>query len=416
MIVPYRGQKAVKRKQKVKKTKKTQTVAKTEQEVGRLGAMLRLMGGAAGAGLGGFVGYPGVGGSIGSGLGAALSKWLGAGDYTVSGNSLLGPNNIPAMHNADQTIVVRHKEYVGELVGSTAFKVQKAIALNPGLRASFPWLSVLAGAYTEYRIRGMVFHYVPTSGAAVASTNPALGSVMFQTTYRATDVQPTSKQEMLNEYCANETVPCEPLAHPIECAPQENPFKIMYVRGTVVPTGDTPLLYDLGNTFIATSGMQTDNHVVGDVWVTYEIEFKKPVVTSSLSISKSLYFQFKPASPTNLFNAADFTSISNDLTANNTNVLTLKNMAIGRLYTFGVLMSATSSNTTTGIVTFTGAALQAFSPNIASTQPVAGAGPMNGLAFFCSFLPSSTDVTMTFNSGFTTGGTFGFSQGLIAQL
>jgi hypothetical protein len=93
----------------------------------------------------------------------------------------------------------------------------------------------LAVKYQQYKIRGMVFHYVPTSGFAVSGTNPALGSVMIQTTYRAGDTPPTSKVEMLNEYWASEASPADPFCHPIECSPKENPFNVHYIRNAAIP-------------------------------------------------------------------------------------------------------------------------------------------------------------------------------------
>lgn len=280
IIVPVRGKAASKTKMKMKK-KKVKPV--TEKELTKLGAMFRYLGATAGGAAGGIIGYPLHGAAVGTSLGAALSKWLGSGDYTLSKNSLALGTNVPMMHKDGQSIIVRHREFVGEIKGSTAFTVQNSVVLNPGLSSSFPWLATVAGAYSEYRIRGMVFHYVPTSGASVASTNTALGTVMFQTTYRSSDVAPSSKLEMLNEYCSNETIPSCELAHPIECAPKENPFQIQYVRGGAVPAGDSSLLYDLGTTYIATSGMPANGNTIGDVWMSYEIELKKPVVSSNVS-------------------------------------------------------------------------------------------------------------------------------------
>lgn len=231
---------------------------------------------------------PSGGASVGSSLGGALSKWLGSGDYTVGTNSIVnrvmkGSDTIPAMHNTNQSVVIRHKEYLGEISGSTTFKVQQTFEINPGNAATFPWLSGVASRFQEYRIKGMVFHYVPSSGSAVASTNAALGTVMVQTSYRSNDSAPASKIELLNEYCSSEAVPSEPFCHPIECDPKENPFNVQYVRTGSVPEGDSRLLYDLGVTHVATSGQQANDKVLGDLWVTYEIELKKPVVSSNVT-------------------------------------------------------------------------------------------------------------------------------------
>jgi len=193
------------------------------------------------------------------------------------------------MHKEQQSVVIRHKEYLGVLTGSTAFSAQYAFTLNPGISSTFPWLSKIASSFQEYKIRGMVFHYVPSSGDAVSSTNPAHGTVMFHTSYRSTDQAPTSKIEMLNEYWATENVPSQPFCHPIECDPKENPFNVQYVRSVSLPSTENQLMYDLGVTTIATQGMQTTGNPVGDIWVSYEVELKKPLVYSSVTARNGYY-------------------------------------------------------------------------------------------------------------------------------
>jgi hypothetical protein len=271
---------------KVKKKTKRVRVGRKKRaqhdEVTALGRALRGLGSLGGGALGSFIGQGGAGASIGHNLGAALSKWMGSGDYTVNSNSMVkSPSGtIPMMHKTAQSVVIRHREFVKQISATTGFSVE-AFIINPGLAATFPWLSGIARRFQEYEIRGMVWHYVPTSGSAVSSTNSALGAVMMQTSYRATDSAPSSKQELLNEYWASESVPSETFCHPIECDPKENPFQVHYVRSVENLIGTEPLLYDMGKTFVATQGMQGTN-VVGDLWVTYEIELKKPVLASSV--------------------------------------------------------------------------------------------------------------------------------------
>ena len=233
-------------------------------------------------------GVPIAGGAAGHGLGAAISKWLGAGDYTVTQNSLVNSvkasGNIPMMHTNDQSVIVRHKEFVCEVRSSSLYTIQKSLTINPGNSELFPWLSSIASSYQQYKLKGMVYHYVPTSGSATGA-NTALGSVMMQTSYRSNDSPPSNKIEMLNEYWSTEAMPSESFCHPIECNPAENPFNVQYVRssGSTVPAQDSPLLYDLGKTYLATSGQQTTDQVLGDLWVTYEVELKKPIVGSNVT-------------------------------------------------------------------------------------------------------------------------------------
>jgi len=263
-----------KRKKKAKGDKGPTAVGKLIRELGALG------GGAAG----GYVGHSALGGLAGRQLGGMLSRWMGFGDYKIVQNSVMtkSSNSIPTMHKTGQTVVVRHREFLCTIVGSTDFTVQQQLSLNPGMSSTFPWLSKIATCFQEYRIKGAVFHYIPTSGTAVSSTNAALGSVMIQTSYRASDNPPSSKAEMLNEYCASEAVPSESFIHPIECSPKENPFSIHYVRNRAPPTGEPLLSYDLGTTFVATAGQQSVGNNLGDLYITYEIELKKPVLASPI--------------------------------------------------------------------------------------------------------------------------------------
>jgi hypothetical protein len=270
------------------------------------------------------IGQQSAGSAVGHSLGAALSQWLGAGDYEVSKNSLVARASagIPMMHKTQQSVVVRHREFIGAINGSVGFNVAYALPINPGLNQTFPWLSRLAGSFQEYSLKGMVYHYVPTSGAAVASTNSALGSVMIQTSYRSSDTPPGSKVEMLNEYWANEVVPCDTMCHPIECDPKENPFAIHYVRTGPIPSGE-PLMYDQGITFVCTQGMQATNQV-GDLWVTYEVELKKPIVSSNVT-ELSGYFttQFGGGTNTALFNSAQSATAGNLVLSLSANTITI---------------------------------------------------------------------------------------------
>lgn len=292
------------RTQKRKISVPQKKVKVANNEVSLLGKALRGLGALGGSALGGVVGMPAAGSAAGSSLGAAVSKWLGSGDYEVAKNTIVqrAASGIPMMHNTGQSITVRHREFIGPIAGSTAFTVQSALTINPGLGSTFPWLASIAARFQEYEFKGLVFHYVPTSGT-FNGTSAALGAVMLQTTYRSTDSAPTNKAEMMNEYWATEVVPFDTVAHPIECDPKENPFAIHYVRTTAIQSGE-PLMYDLARTFVATQGM-VDAGIVGDLWVTYEVELKKPLISSPVAyLPQYLGTSFSGGSASNFFSGA----------------------------------------------------------------------------------------------------------------
>lgn len=261
--------------------KKKSANRSTQTEITALGNAMRLLGGAGGGALGSYFGASGIGSTIGSGLGALISRWSGNGDYAVKNNSVLRMSeSIPDMHKAGQSVIVRHKEFV-LTVRNQAQDYFSALQINPGNPIMFPWLSNIAMGFEQYRIRGMVFHYVPTSGSI--SSSQALGWVALQTTYRSGTAKPGSKQEMLNEYNANESVPSQAFIHPIECSPNENPFTIKYCNNKALApdaNGVDALMYNHGDLFVGNGGQvgATDGTVaLGDLWVTYEIELMKPV-------------------------------------------------------------------------------------------------------------------------------------------
>lgn len=359
---------------KKKKKSKAQTQA-VQQEIGLLGRALRSLGSAAGTAAGGLFGAPIAGGAAGHGLGAAVSQWLGAGDYTVSSNSVVSQlkasNGIPMMHTNDQTVTIRHKEFLCEVLSNTTFSVLKSFTLNPGNRTTFPWLAPIANCYQQYRIKGLVFHYIPTSGTFSGGANAALGSVMLQTTYRSSDTPPSSKVELLNEFWACESVPSETFAHPIECAPGENPFNTQYVRGVdiPIPAGDSPLLYDLGTTHLCVSGQQASGVTLGDLWVTYEVELKKPIMASNVTPGDGFYANAVNTTPT-------FADPFGNMVLNN-----VGNMML----TFGSGRSINLPASSFGTFTF----LVRYKPSATFTNPTTAGAPV---------VTNCTLINLSFNS------------------
>lgn len=326
---------------------KMQKKRNKKSEVTAVGQALRYLGGLGGGVAGSYFGNESLGAMAGTGLGALISKWMGQGTYRVSQNSLVqsarASGSIPMMHNASQTVVVRHREYLTPIKGSVGFKVGRFFPIQPGDPNTFPWLHGLAVKYQQYKIRGMVFHYVPTSGYAVAGTNPALGSVMMQTTYRAGDVAPGSKVEMMNEYWASEASPAEAFCHPIECSPKENPFNVHYVRNAPVADQTVLPLYDIGKTFVATQGMLADDQIVGDLWVTYEIEFSKPQIASNLILTaESGVATVTSPLPASIFGTVDTVASGAVPFVVNTRTITFPQGLIGR-FLITVYIAATGN-------------------------------------------------------------------------
>lgn len=225
-----------------------------------------------------------VGAWLGGKLGDLFSKITGFGDYTVESNSLLAAAGAPGTIvntkvDDPNVIILRHREFITDIAPTTNFTVQ-SFRINPGVQASYPWLSDIATSFEQYELRGMIYEFKSTSADAVysASANTSLGSVCMATNYNALASNFTSKQEMLNYQFSNSAKPSESFVHPIECKRDLSTLTRLYVRGGAQNSGVSvdPRLYDMGLFQIATQGMQSTTGVLGELWVTYEIALLKP--------------------------------------------------------------------------------------------------------------------------------------------
>lgn len=223
------------------------------------------------------------GGNMLSGL-AGFPKIFGSGAYSMEQNTLWNiSQQVPSIHSQSESVIFRHREYVLDISMNGATFNPVTFAINPGVVATFPYLSYIANAFQEYSFKGLIFEFKTTSATSlVTGTNTAMGSVMLAVQYRADAAPFSSKTLLLNEMWSVDTVPSQNAILPVECAPKENPFQVQYVRSTA-PTGDIKM-YDLGTLTIATAGGQTgQTNVVGELWVSYEVELRKPQVSTLLS-------------------------------------------------------------------------------------------------------------------------------------
>jgi len=240
------------------------------------------IGGVAGQYIGSTFGGP-IGAAAGSFLGGKLGhlveKITGFGDYKIANNSIMkGGMSPPYVVNSMNkgSVIIRHREYIGDVKATQVFTVQ-SFPINPGLASTFPWLSQIAGSFEQFRMRGCLFEFLSTSSDALlsSSTSTALGTVNMATQYDVAHPPFTDKRSMLNHEFSNSSKPSCSFIHPIECKKSRTPVTELYTRFGSVPAGSDPHLYDLGNFQIATEGMQATGGVLGELWVTYEVELMK---------------------------------------------------------------------------------------------------------------------------------------------
>lgn len=186
--------------------------------------------------------------------------------------------DVPRMSSTRNGVIVRHREYICDITGSNTFVVQ-AFNINPGDPATFPWLSKIARNFDEWIPKGIIFEYRSTSSEIVTQApDGALGTVIMATEYNPYHQTFQSKQEMENYEYARSVKPSLSLLHGVECDKNKNVLKQYFTRSGPTPEGADKRLYDLGIFQLATSGMQQGNGTAGELWVTYEIELRKPAM------------------------------------------------------------------------------------------------------------------------------------------
>jgi len=242
-----------------KKKKKPTKMGLLIRDVGQLG--------------GSYLGGP-VGSQVGRLAGATISRAFGYGDYTITDNQRATSQPVPAF-KAGATLVT-HREFLTNLtsVGTGFYSTQYIV--NPGVSATFPWLSVMAPLYQKYRFRQLLFEF--RSMSSEYASGAALGTVVIASNYNANDAAFASKAAMENSSFAVSCKPSEDMVHAVECKNKMTSQTWFYTRdGYNAPSAVQ--LYDLCNTTVATSGLSAPvGTVIGEIWVTYTVEFMETVL------------------------------------------------------------------------------------------------------------------------------------------
>lgn len=187
---------------------------------------------------------------------------------------------VPKIKNIGGRVVVNHTEFLGDVFSSEAF-ANNGYYLNPGLGPTeggfSQWLWNVGQNFEEWIPRGICFHYKSTSAEYSNATGAALGTVSMATNYNTLNAAFVSKVAMENYDGSASTKPSKNMNHFVECARKRTPVEPLYIRtSSVIPANADQRMYDLGQFQIATSGMNSAGVTVGELWVSYEIEFLKP--------------------------------------------------------------------------------------------------------------------------------------------
>ena len=230
-----------------------------------------------------------------SGLaGTGVGKWwrgvTGQGAYNTNATIQDGGSGvmeIPSFAPSTDgcSVVISHKEYVADIHapgienGVISPFQNITYAINPGMYRSFPWLAQIAGNYEEYTMGQLIFTYRSTTSDIAANSSGQVGTIIMATQYNPGQDPFGDKQQMLEYDLAMSGKTTQSMLHGVECDPSKLSGSTgKYIRTAPIPAGSDIKTYDLGTLNIAISNVPATyaNQSLGELWVSYTVELRKP--------------------------------------------------------------------------------------------------------------------------------------------
>jgi hypothetical protein len=235
------------------------------------------------------------------------------------------------------------------------------------MSATFQYLAQIASNFEEYYIHGLVFEFVSTTSPYFSGG--AMGSVIFAVQYDAALPAFTSKPQMENSDFAISARPDVSIMYGVEC--KDQPMNGRYVR-TTAPNALQPVNFtDLGTLYVANQTSIAAGTILGELWVSYDIEFRKP----HISPSRFGYAHWKNSGTSGTAPANTFTEVNVLASIVGATVsvsagaitLTFPNANLGDIYNIDFFCSMPSSTAFSPAGTPTLSGLTLLSPNTGST-------------------------------------------------
>jgi len=227
-----------------------------------------------------------------------------------------------------------HRELVASITGSTAFTVAQALALNPGLAASFPWLSNEAAGWEKYKFNALRFEFFTRTGTNVP------GSMMLAPDYDASDPAPVTEVAASAYEDCEEDAPWKDICCHLKASELMGDMKERYVRLGALAANQDIKMYDCGSLFACT--VDGTNVSWGKLWVEYDVTLITPhVPPGGFQASGALLAAGGSLAALTPFGAVPVASGSVILSGAATNVLTISNVQIGQI--IQVVTSSTGS-------------------------------------------------------------------------
>ena len=184
--------------------------------------------------------------------------------------------NLPPKFNKGKSFTVTHREYVGNLAGSTDLQVVK-LRVNPSDTVTFPWLSTIASSFEKWSMKSMKVEYVKNCPSITE------GYIFLYPDYDVNRPAMTKESDFLNTMDAVDSsawVNANLVIKPGKFSQTKGDTYL--VRSPFQEYKDY-LLYDPVNIYVGTAGTG-DLPSLGRIYITYTIELKIPDPESNLHL------------------------------------------------------------------------------------------------------------------------------------
>lgn len=181
--------------------------------------------------------------------------------------------------SSDARIRIRHREYIADVLGSTAFSAV-SYSINPGLVSTFPWLNQIAQNYESYQFNKLSFEYETYSSTATA------GTVILAVDYDAADSAPANKVEALSFHNAVRSAAWQESCFKCDIQDLKKFGSQRYLRAGSLASNLDIKTYDIGNLILAVQGMSGAS-AIGELYVSYDVDLMTPQLNAAAGVNYS---------------------------------------------------------------------------------------------------------------------------------
>lgn len=181
----------------------------------------------------------------------------------------------PKIFQRGKHTVVVHEEYLGDVLTDSLNQFAYDLYIgNPGDPVTFPWLAAIARRFESYRFVRHVMRYVGYAGTGTS------GEAVLAIDYDAKD--PTNDETKTTLLSTGNSVSgslWDTFEHVSSKTDLQRlgPYRFVF-DGALTPMVDRTDSY--GNIYVATTPSSAPSGTaVGEIWISYEVEFLTPVMT-----------------------------------------------------------------------------------------------------------------------------------------